>query len=211
MNPIDAITRQAACDALCAIDPALARAYDVIGLPDWRDTEPVYQSLARTIVYQLISTKAGDAIWGRVQTWAGGDVTHHAILDAEEDTLRACGLSGPKIRHMKSVANAVHTDALPLAEMHDMNDSDARKCLIAVKGIGPWTAELFIMCALKRMDAFPEGDVGLMESLRLLQNAEERLTAKAFLAHADNWRPYRGMAAHLLWGYINHLRDQNGP
>lgn len=209
MNPVDVSSRQAACDALCAGDPALARAYDVIGLPDWRATEPIYQSLARTIVYQLISTKAGDAIWGRVQTWAGGEVTHHAILDAEEETLRSCGLSGPKIRHMKSVADAVHSEALPLDALHDMNDADARKCLIAVKGIGPWTAELFMMCALKKMDAFPEGDVGLMESLRLLQDTDERLSPKAFLKHAESWRPYRGMAAHLLWGYINHLRAED--
>ncbi|MAI89976.1 DNA-3-methyladenine glycosylase 2 family protein [Ponticaulis sp.] len=206
---VDQTLRQTACDALCASDPALARAYDTIGLPDWRIQSPDYHSLARTIVYQLISIRAADVIWGRLQNWAGGEVKPEIILSADEADIKACGLSGPKVRHLISVAEAIRSGMLPIDELHTLSDKDARKLLIAVMGIGPWIAELFLMCSLQRMDAFPEGDVGLMESLRVLRNDERRLTAKAFLAHAENWRPYRGMAAHLLWGYLRHLRGEN--
>lgn len=206
MDQNDLIT---ACTALCAHDPALARAHQQIGVPAWRLQPANYETLARTVVYQLISTKAGGSIWARVINWAGNDLTPEKVLKADEETLRGCGLSGPKIRHMVSIADAVMSGRLPLDDLHTLTDAEARRKLIAVKGIGPWTAELFIMCALRRMDAFPEGDVGLMESLKLLQNAPDRLSPKAFLAHAETWRPYRGMAAHLLWGYLNHLRGES--
>lgn len=195
-----------ACDALCARDDALARARGIIGLPKWRHQPANYESLARTVVYQLISTKAGDAIWARVLDWAGGGVSPEQILTADEEHLRACGLSRPKVRHMKSIAEAITTGSLSLTLLDTLSDTDARKHLTAVKGIGPWTAELFVMCSLGRINAFPEGDVGMIEALRLLRQDEVRLTARAFLALAESWRPYRGVAAHLLWGYINHLR-----
>ena len=84
---------------------------------------------------------------------------------------------------------------------------NARKELLAVKGIGPWTADLFLLYALGKMDAFPIGDVGLMEAHKRLSGAEERMTAKAFTAHAEIWQPYRGVAAHLLWGWLNAERS----
>lgn len=195
-----------ACEALCARDEALARAYATLGVPEWRIQPASYETLARTVVYQLISTKAADAIWTRVCDWAAGDLSPHRVMNAAEDELRGCGLSRPKVRHLTTIAEAIATQSLDIALLHDMPDAEARKHLTAVKGIGPWTAELFLMCSLGRINAFPEGDVGLMESLRLLSQAEDRLTAKAFLTHAESWRPYRGVAAHLLWGYINHLR-----
>ena len=195
-----------ACEALCARDEALARAYSTLGVPEWRIQSASYETLARTVVYQLISTKAADSIWARVFHWAAGDLSPQRVMNATEDELRGCGLSRPKVRHLTTIAEAIATQSLDIALLHDMSDAEARKHLTAIKGIGPWTAELFLMCSLGRIDAFPEGDVGLMESLRLLSEAEDRRTARAFLTHAESWRPYRGVAAHLLWGYINHLR-----
>ncbi len=195
-----------ACEALSARDEALARAYSTIGIPAWRIQPASYEALVRTVVYQLISTKAADAIWTRVLNWAAGDLSPQRVMNAAEDELRGCGLSRPKVRHLTTIAEAIETHSLNLAQLHEMPDAEARRHLTAVKGIGPWTAELFLMCSLGRIDAFPEGDVGLMESLRLLSQEEDRLTARAFLTHAESWRPYRGVAAHLLWGYINHLR-----
>ena len=197
---------RSACDHVCRSDPTLAKAYEIIGLPSWRAQPASYASLARTIVYQQISTKAGDSIWARVSAWAENNLTPERIVTTKETELQDCGLSRPKIRHMTTIAEAVLNGALPLDRLHRFSDIEARKCLIAVKGIGPWTAELFMMCSLRRMDAFPEGDVGMMEALRLLREDDERLSPKAFLALAETWRPYRAAAAHLLWGYINHIR-----
>ena len=196
-----------ACLKLAEQNACFQRAFDRVGVPDWRATEPTYQSLASLVAYQLLSTKAAATIWGRILDWAGGTVTTQAVLSAEDDTLRACGLSGPKVRHLKSIAEAIETNALPINDLHAVSDDEARKLLCAVKGIGPWTAEVFIMNALGRMDAFPHGDVGLMEAHKMLTGLDVRLDAKAFSKLAENWRPYRGVAAHLLWAYINASRE----
>ncbi|WP_084399472.1 DNA-3-methyladenine glycosylase family protein [Henriciella aquimarina] len=206
MSGPDPDTLHEACTWLSARDTALARAFEGIGVPQWRVGAPDYAVIARMIAFQQITTKAAASIWGRVET-ALGEVCTDAVLGADEETLRACGLSRPKIRHLRSIADAIHTGALDLARVHGADMEAARKELVAVKGIGPWTADLFLL-SCGRLDAFPQGDVGLMESYRLLSEAEARHEAKAFTALADAWRPYRGVAAHLLWGWINAEREK---
>ncbi|MGB3624268.1 MAG: DNA-3-methyladenine glycosylase 2 family protein [Henriciella sp.] len=193
-----------ACEYLAAQDAAFARVHQALGVPDWRYGAPDYAVIARMIAFQQITTKAASAIWGRVEE-AVGDVCTSAILAADEETLRGCGLSRPKIRHLRSIAEAVETGALDLDRVHAAEMEAARKELIAVKGIGPWTADLFLLyCG--RLDAWPSGDVGLMESYKMLHGLEARHDTKAFDQLAESWRPYRGVAAHLLWNWINTER-----
>ena len=128
------------------------------------------------------------------------------MLACPDDTLRAAGMSRPKIAHLKSIAVAMQAGTLNLERVSASPLEEARKELLAVKGIGPWTAELFLLYARGEMDAFPTGDVGLMEAYKQLSGATERMTAKAFTAHAESWRPHRGVAAHLLWGGLNSER-----
>ncbi len=194
-----------ACDALSRADKALAKAYKAIGVPTWRTRPQTYETLATSVAYQLISTKAAAAIWARTKT-ALGDITPETMLGAQEDTLRAAGLSRPKIAHLKSIASAIKTDALNLSRVTQAPLKDARKELLAVKGIGPWTAALFLLYARGEMDVLPTADVGLMEAYKRLSGAKTRLDAKAFTAAGENWRPYRGVAAHLLWGWLNAER-----
>ena len=134
------------------------------------------------------------------------EITPVIMLETTEEDLRTLGLSRPKISHLKSIANAIETDALNLDRIADSSLEDARKELLAVKGIGPWTAELFLLYALGEMDAFPVADVGLMEAHKRLSGANARMDTKAFTAHAAIWKPYRGVAAHLLWGWLNAER-----
>lgn len=206
--PAEVLTE--ACEALGERDAALARAYTEIGLPVWRAAEPKYENLARIIAYQQLSTKAAGTIWGRVLE-RHGKVTPDAILGDDEDGLRSCGLSRPKIRHLNSIAEAVVTGALCFDRLCTAPVDEARDELTAVKGIGPWTAEIFLMNAVGKLDAFPVGDVGLMEAYKQLAELDERHEIKAFTALAEDWRPYRGVAAHLLWGWINMMRDKNYP
>ena len=109
-------TIQSACEALSVIDPALARAYDIVGVPDWRTHAPSYALLARTVVYQLVSTRAADAIWVRVEGFLG-EVTPERVLSCDQDKLRACGLSRPKLSHMNTIADAIAEGALDLARV----------------------------------------------------------------------------------------------
>ena len=207
--PSDEVLRTA-CEDLSSRDPALARAYSEIGLPVWRRGEASYANLARIITYQHVSTKAASAIWQRVIDRHPA-MTPNCILGDDEAGLRSCGLSGPKIRHLTSIAQAVKDDVLNFEALCQAPLDAARATLISVKGIGPWTAEIFLMNAVGKLDAFPEADVGLMEAYKQLSDADERLSAKAFTGQAEAWRPYRGVAAHLLWGWINMMRDKNYP
>lgn len=205
MSP-DPDTLAAACEALADADPALGKAYEDCGLPAWRDRPVAYETIATTIAYQQISVKAAAAIWSRVKD-RFVDVTPQAVIDATDDELRSLGLSRPKIRHMKSVAEACTSSALDLDRVINASVADARAELLSVKGIGPWTAELFLLYARAELDAFPTADLGLMEAYKRLSGAEDRMDKAAFTAHADAWRPWRGVAAHLLWAWLHHDRS----
>jgi DNA-3-methyladenine glycosylase II len=194
-----------ACEALSVSDPALGRAYDSVGIPSWRTRAPCYESLASMIAYQQISTAAAATIWGRAKARLG-DVTPDAVLALAPEDLTACGLSRPKVSHLRSIAEAAASGRLDFTRLAKSDLDTARAELLAVKGIGPWTADLFLMTALGELDAFPAGDVGLMEAYRMLQNKKKRMESKAFSKRAERWRPYRGVATHLLWGYINQSR-----
>lgn len=196
---------RAACTELAGRDAALAKAYAEIGLPAWRSAEPGFATLARLVVFQQISTRAGAAIWARLDA-LGPDLEPASFLRLDDDTLRACGLSRPKIAHMRAIAGAIAGGELDPAAVIRQPADEARSALISVRGIGPWTADLFLLYAGGLLDAFPTGDVGLMESHRLLSGADTRPDRAALSAEAESWRPYRGVAAHLLWGYINALR-----
>jgi len=198
-----------ACVELAGRDTALARAYDEIGIPVWRTAAPDYETLARAVAYQLISTIAAAAIWARVRAFLGEDISAQTVLAADMDDLRACGMSRPKVAHMRSIAVAVETGALCFERLQKADPNAARRELLAVGGIGPWTAELFLMNALGQIDAFPVGDVGVMEAYKRLSRAEVRHSAKDFTALAEAWRPYRGVGAHLLWGWLNATRNKS--
>ncbi len=197
---------QKACEALIDLDPALAVAYASTDVPVWRTRPLAYETLARIIAYQQISLQAAGSIWARVVD-ALPAISPDIFLTTSEATLRELGLSRPKIRHLKSIADALQSDRLNFDRLAAGTLAEARAELIAVKGIGPWTAEVFCLYALGNMDAFPVGDVGLMESHRLLTKAETRLDIKAFTKQAAHWQPYRGVAAHLLWGWLHIYRD----
>lgn len=195
-----------ACEDLSKRDAALAKAHAEMDLPKWRSRSASYETLARIVVYQLISTKAADAIWGRVKA-RHSDMGARNILSDDPDGLLACGLSRPKLGHLHAIADAVESKALDFKWLATAPIDDARKVLLKVRGIGPWTAETFLMTALGKLDAFPHGDVGLLEAYKRLSGAEMRLSAKKFSAAAEAWRPYRAVAAHLLYDWLNANRD----
>lgn len=199
---------KAACERVAAADPALARAYDITGVPVWRDEAPSYALLGKMISHQQISLSAAAAIWSRVETHLG-EVTAEAMLDADPEAVRLCGMSRPKVAHLTSIAQAMVSGQLNLARVCAAPLDEARAELLAVRGIGPWTAELFLLYAVGAMDAFPQGDVGLMAAHHKLGGYETRMESKAFTAHAERWRPHRGVAAHLLWAWlhIDRARD----
>lgn len=205
MTAPDRRTLETACDALARRDPVLAEAYDQVGCPVWRVAKPDYQTLARIVVYQLISTRAADAIWGRIVD-RYGTVTARAVLADDQTALQACGLSRQKLAHLHAMAQAVQDGTLQLDTLAGLRIEAARASLLQIRGIGPWTAETFLMNAVGHLDAFPSGDVGLLEAYKRLSGSKQRLSAKALQAHAETWRPWRAVAAHLLYDWLNAER-----
>jgi DNA-3-methyladenine glycosylase II len=181
-------------------------AYDYVGVPEWRVRPGGYAGLARIIAYQQLSTKAAATIWGRVEVLLG-KVTPETVLAADIDALRACGMSRPKISHIRSIATAIEDGSLNLKRVTRASDADAQAELVAVKGIGPWTADVYLMSALGRWDVFPHADIGLSEAYRMIAGERKRHPPKKFLRTGERWRPYRGVAAHMLWSYINAARE----
>ncbi|GGE51293.1 DNA-3-methyladenine glycosidase [Agaricicola taiwanensis] len=186
--------------ALISLDPALAPLAVAAGeLPDRRIARG-YAGLAWVIIGQQISVAAARAIHARCET-ALSAITAEAVAGADDMTLKAAGLSGPKIRALRSVAEAVTSGALDLAGLAELEADEAIARMVAVKGIGPWTAEVYLLFALEHPDVFPAGDLALQEAARIGFGLEARPSPKALRERAEVWRPYRGLAARLLWAY----------
>lgn len=206
MNVEDKAELGAAIKSLAKTCPVIRQAHKSVGVPDWRTRPAGYAGLARIIAFQQLSTKAAATIWGRVEIKLG-KVTPKSVLAAEIDDLRACGMSRPKIAHLRSIATAVEDGSLNLRRVARASDDAAREELTAVKGIGPWTADVYLMFCLGRWDVFPHADIGLSEAYRMISGERKRHPPKKFQRTGERWRPYRGVAAHMLWAYINAARD----
>lgn len=191
--------------ALAALDPALARAHAAAPAFEWRVKAGGFAGLAGLVIEQQVSTASAAAIWKRLQTGLG-EVTAQTVLAHDIEALRALGLSGQKARYVTILAEAQLSGALDFERLRAMDDDAAVQALTSLKGIGRWTAEAYLMGCEGRTDLFPAGDLALQEGLRLAEGAEQRLNEKALYARAEAWRPYRGVAAHLLWSYYTGVK-----
>ena len=132
------------------------------------------------------------------------------MLEASEEDLRAAGLSGAKIRTLRAAAAAAASGALPLERLAEFPADEAHAALVSVKGIGPWTADIYLLFCLETADAFPSGDLAMQEAARLAFECEVRPTEKEMLALAERWRPWRGIAAKVLWAYYRIAQSREG-
>lgn len=188
--------------ALAAADPALARVDAAIPPFTWRHRTGGFAGLLQMIVEQQVSTAAAAAIWRRFEAGLG-EVTPEAVSARDEETLRSLGLSMQKARYARAMADAHLAGAPDFQALASLPDVDAVAALMALKGVGRWTAELYLLFCEGRLDVFPAGDLALQEALRLADGAADRPTEKALYARAEAWRPYRGVAAHMLWSYYS--------
>lgn len=196
--------------ALQALDPEIVGLLlDVGGPPPLRRREPGFAGLAAIIVSQQVSVASAAAIFGRLEARVN-PLTAQTTLAAGETILRECGLSGPKIRGILSAARAVAEGGLDLAGLAALPAAEAHGQLVAVKGIGPWTADIFLLFCLGHPDAFPAGDLALQEAARLALDLPTRPDAKALEKLAERWRPFRGVAARMLWAYYAGAKARAG-
>lgn len=200
---------QAALDVLSARDPLIGDLLAQTGVPAPRRREPGFEGLAHIVVGQQVSTASAAAIWERLR--AAVEPFDHAVLAvASDETLRGAGLSRPKIRTLRAIAEAAATGALRFDDLAALDADRAHAALCAVHGIGPWTADIYLMFCLGHADAWPAGDLALQHAAGDALGLDARPDAKAMAEIGERWRPLRGAAALLLWSYYRVLRGRSG-
>jgi DNA-3-methyladenine glycosylase II len=188
--------------ALASADPVFAAALRTAGEPALRKRPQGFATLLDIIVGQQVSVASAAAIKARFKS-IFGTVTADAVLAASDETLRACGLSRQKLAYVRDLAAHVASGRLDLKALARMEEEDAVAALCDVKGIGRWTAEIYLLFALGRPDIFPADDLGLAIGAQRLLGLEPRPDARALRAMAEIWQPHRGAAAHFLWHYYH--------
>jgi DNA-3-methyladenine glycosylase II len=197
-----------AVEKLVALDPKVGEMLALSGAPPLRRRAGGFAGLASIVCSQQVSTASAAAIWGRLEL-AFKPFDHHAILSARTPKLQRAGLSLPKIKTFREIARTVRDGGIDLDALHKMPADEAHAKLVTIKGIGPWTADIYLLFCIGHADAFPAGDLALQEAARIAFRKRQRPTAKQLEKIAENWRPYRGVAARILWAYYaaNKRRD----
>jgi DNA-3-methyladenine glycosylase II len=199
----------AALKRLLAADPRLQAVLSAAGRPNLRRREAGFAGLCAIVVSQQLSTASAGAIWSRLS--AAFDPFHHEPLRlARADKLARIGLSKPKIKTMKALGAAVAQGVIDLDALGRMEADEAHAALTALHGIGPWTADIYLLFCLGHADAWPAGDLALQEAARIAFGLRKRPTPQQMIKLAEAWRPWRGVAAHLLWKYYSTVKRRDG-
>jgi DNA-3-methyladenine glycosylase II len=199
---------QAALARLLAADRRLELVAAKAGRLNLRRRTAGFAGLCAIVVSQQLSTASAGAIWTRLA--AAFDPFHHdAVRRARADKLARAGLSQPKIRTLKALGAAIAKGQLDLAALARLPADEAHGALTALHGIGPWTADIYLLFCLGHADAWPAGDLALQEAARIAFGLRQRPTAKQLSKLAEPWRPWRGVAAHLLWAYYRAVKQRD--
>jgi DNA-3-methyladenine glycosylase II len=196
-----------AIKTLARRDPRLRDILGITGMPPLRRRDPGFAGLARIVVGQMLSTTSSDAIWERVRN-AHEPFHHDTIQRSTATQLRRLGLSRAKAKTLLHLAGEIQAERLDLESLRDLNADDAHCILTALPGVGPWTADVYLLFCLGHGDAWPAGDVALHTGVQLGLALDRRPTTKQLIALAEPWRPLRGAAAHLWWAYYRLTRNQ---
>ncbi len=187
-----------ALDALSVIEPRFGTAIAQVGYPEPRMRPRGYETLLRTIVGQQVSFKAADAVWAKLAATLGDVAAPQKLLAADEDTLRGCGLSRQKQGYARSLAALIVAGELDLHSL-PADDEDAIALLTQVKGIGRWSAEIYLLFAEGRPDIWPAGDLAVQIDVGAIMQLPDRPSEKQVRDIGEGWRPYRGAAAIFAW------------
>ncbi|MFM9850187.1 MAG: DNA-3-methyladenine glycosylase family protein [Hyphomicrobiaceae bacterium] len=182
----------------------MRQVHDVVGLPPMRLRAPGFEGLARIIVGQQVSVASANAIWSRFEATVQPMSVAQLRLMSDE-ALQGAGLSRPKIRTFRAISDAAAGE-LDFARLATISDDDVHGALTAISGIGPWTADVYLLFCLGRADAFAAGDLALQVAAQHAFRLERRPAPMELTEMAENWRPWRGVAARLLWTYYRTVK-----
>ena len=191
-----------AVEALAGREPAFAGVVEKHGVPEPRNSERGTQTLLRTIVGQQVSVAAARSMWAKLEAAFGSPPDLHRLLNATDEELRAAGMSRQKAGYIRSLAELVLSGELDLEKLPE-EDEEAIALLTKIKGIGRWSAEIYLLFAEGRADVFPAGDLAVLIEIGRLMGLDAKPSEKQLREMAEAWRPYRGAAAVLAWHSYN--------
>ncbi|MBU6490610.1 DNA-3-methyladenine glycosylase 2 family protein [Patescibacteria group bacterium] len=168
-------------------------------LPQKRTRTALFVSLVSIVISQQLSTAAAGTVFARVKTSCKGRLTPLSILKIRFRTLRNAGLSSAKTKTLKAIARAIKNGSLDLLALKNIPETEAALSLMSIRGLGPWSVEMFMIFALGRTDVFSAGDLGLMRAIESLYGLPKNSPRETLLAIAEKWTPYRTYACLLLW------------
>lgn len=195
--------------ALSALDPAWERIIARTGIPPLRRRESGFSSLASIIVSQQLSVASARAVWTRVESVLS-PLTPERVLAASDEEMRLSGLSRPKQKTLRAVAAAIVENRLDLAALETATPDFIHAHMTAVSGIGPWTTDVYLLFCLGHRDGFAAGDLAVQEAAKIAFGLAARPKPAELAALAETWRPWRGVAARLLWAYYAVLKSREG-
>ncbi len=186
-------------------DEQVKHAIELVGFPAARQSQTQgFNTFLRVIIGQQISIKAAASIAARVDALLGDNAVPEHITTFSDEELRTCGLSGQKIKYVRSLCETVMKGDLDLTALPQMSDGDAIKAITTVKGLGVWSAHMYLMFSLGRADIWPVGDLGVRAGIGKLIDHPERPTEKELEKIGERWRPYRSVMALLAWHYYSN-------
>ncbi|MCU0316636.1 MAG: hypothetical protein MUC92_08590 [Fimbriimonadaceae bacterium] len=192
------------------LDSRLAPYAQDFTVPEFPVTPQPFRHLVEAILGQQLSGKAAAAITHRLFTHLGGEdrVTPENLVETSVEDLRACGASRAKANTILDLSRHVISGALPLPIIHTLPDEDVEHILTKVKGIGPWSAHMFLMFGLNRKDVWPIGDLGVRKGLQVILGLESLPDPKEVATMCEMWRPYRSSVAHLAWHVLDRKKEE---
>lgn len=192
--------------ALGLSDPRLVAVIEKAGEIPLRRQPPGFEGLTRIIISQQVSVASATAIWGRVQARVE-PYDAETLLAIPEAELKACGLSAGKIKTITGIARAIVARDIDLEHIADLDPLDAHATMTKLHGVGPWTADIFLLFCAGHPDIWPGGDLALQQAVMEAFNLEARPAEKLCRSIAESWQPWRSVAARLFWAYYKAVRD----
>ena len=187
---------------LIIVEPRFEELINLVGLPESRTNDKGFSALFKIIVGQQLSTAAASSIWNNISEC--GLPNASKLLCADESFLRSLGLSKTKIQYAKGLASS----NLDYSKLHKQTNAEVIKTLVALKGIGNWTAEIYLIFSLRRIDVFASGDLALQEATKAFLSLERRPSKEEMETISRKWKPYRTIAALILWKYYGFLKQK---
>lgn len=200
-------------DEMCrelSVDDHLKMIYETYGTPPLWDRPTGFATLLNIILEQQVSLASAKACFDKLAAYCGG-VTPQKLLTIGDAELKTIGFSRQKTAYARHLAEAVVENRIDLDSLHKMPDADVKAELVKLKGIGEWTADVYLLMAMLRPDVMPRGDIALHAAYQKLTNAEKRPGSDEFIVIAEKWRPYRSVAARLLWHYYLSEKELRKP